>query len=477
MSKSVLGLDVRDDSISAVLVKAGLKGAWVEAYTRVRISGGESENGLSESLGRVMQAISPSGNICVCGFPADRASFRNIQVPLKGPKKIRQILPFELEPTLPFAVDDLVIDFQTIDAEHSNSTEILASAVRTEDLKPLLELLHQYGADPETLTISGYAAALCIGNTPNIPKNWLLIDLDKEKTALYAASNGKICLIRSFPAGMDAARLNDMMHQTGTAFEGLFHREFRPETVFISGAGIPEGDFERMLETLSGFKVQRLDLLQEKNIRLAATTDLLWAPEEMNGALGLALLGMEGFGALNFRKGALAARKQWEEHKRGFVRTGILAAVALVLALSNFILDSYSMEKRVAELDKRIVETFKAAFPDVGRIVDPLQQMRGKIQELQKTAPAPGDNPKTIRVVDLLNAISINIPSEIDVEIEKLVMGPESTQVSGNTDTFNSVDEIKNRLEKSGVFRRVVIGSANMEKSGNRVNFNLNLQF
>jgi hypothetical protein len=275
---------------------------------------------------------------------------------------------------------------------------------------------------------------------------------------------------------MDAARLNEMMHQTGIAVEELFHREFLPEIVFVSGSGIPDGDFEKALEKLSGFTVRRLNLLQEKNVRLGGTANVPWKPEEMNGALGLALLGMEGFGTLNFRKGALAARNQWEEHKRGFVKTGVLAAVALILGFSNFILDSYSMEKRVAALDKQIVETFKATFPDVARIVDPLQQMRGKIQELQKTAPAPGDNPKSIRVVDLLNEISKNIPSEIDIEIEKLVMGPESTQVSGNTDTFNSVDEIKNRLEKSGVFRRVVIGSANMEKSGNRVNFNLNLQ-
>jgi len=45
--------------------------------------------------------------------------------------------------------------------------------------------------------------------------------------------------------------------------------------------------------------------------------------------------------------------------------------------------------------------------------------------------------------------------------------------ISGNTDTFNAVDNIKNRLEKSDLFKKIIISSANIDKSDNRVRFKL----
>jgi hypothetical protein len=47
--------------------------------------------------------------------------------------------------------------------------------------------------------------------------------------------------------------------------------------------------------------------------------------------------------------------------------------------------------------------------------------------------------------------------------------------ISGDTDTFNSVDGIKNGLEKSNLFKKVVISSANINKSDNRVRFKLKI--
>ncbi len=82
-----------------------------------------------------------------------------------------------------------------------------------------------------------------------------------------------------------------------------------------------------------------------------------------------------------------------------------------------------------------------------------------------------------VRVIDVLDALSQQIPSSIDVDISRMVVGIDNVVLSGNTDTFNTVDDMKGRLENAEIFSDVTISSADLEKSGKRVRFKLKLDF
>jgi Tfp pilus assembly protein PilN len=99
--------------------------------------------------------------------------------------------------------------------------------------------------------------------------------------------------------------------------------------------------------------------------------------------------------------------------------------------------------------------------------------MRIEIEAANKNALLPGKTDKHIRTIDILNNISKLIPKETDVKLTRLVIGEESVQISGNTDTFNSVDDIKSRLEQVNFFQKITISSANINKSDKRVQFKL----
>jgi type II secretory pathway component PulL len=193
----------------------------------------------------------------------------------------------------------------------------------------------------------------------------------------------------------------------------------------------------------------------------------------MDNAFSLALMEIEGRNGLNFRKGPFAAKKFWEEHKKSLIKTGILVGLVLAVVFFNVALDSYFMGKKLAGLNNQITGVFTSTFPEVKKIVDPLHQMRIKIQDARKNALLTGQTEKNISTIDILNNISKLIPKNIDVNLTRLVIGVESIVISGNTDTFNSVDNIKNRLEKSDLFKKIIISSANIDKSDNRVRFKL----
>ena len=56
MSRKILGLDIRYDTISAVIVKSGMSGSWIESYARVPIS--VKETSFEEELKRSLKTRS-----------------------------------------------------------------------------------------------------------------------------------------------------------------------------------------------------------------------------------------------------------------------------------------------------------------------------------------------------------------------------------------------------------------------------------
>ena len=59
------------------------------------------------------------------------------------------------------------------------------------------------------------------------------------------------------------------------------------------------------------------------------------------------------------------------------------------------------------------------------------------------------------------------------MEFTQFVRGDENILISGDTDTFNAVDEIKGKLEKSKLLKNITINSANLDAASNRVQFKL----
>jgi len=480
MSRKILGLDIRPDAVSAVLINSSIKGTVIEAHGRVPLSGRkEDRNGLSASLETIEQKMDISDSICVASFPADEISFRNIQVPFKGQKKIKKILPYELEPTLPIPVEDLIIDFIHLEIpDHINAKNLITAAVEKSKLQSFLETLAAFNIEPEIVTVGGYPTAFSLANFLDSHKNWLFIDIDNNKSTIFIISSGRICLIRSFTIRSSARSykiksLCGNIRRTLYALEETLGSDFEPDGGFITGCGIDDLGFDKDMEQALGFSIERVDMLRFAGILKQQPSPPSWVPFLMDNALSLALMEIEGTKGFNFRKGPFALKKFWAENKKNLIQTGVIFAMVLLLGWFNVFLDSYFMQKRLARLNRQITGIFTSTFPEVKNIVDPVQQMKIKIQQARKNALLPGDTEKQIRAIDILNTISKAIPKDMDVIFTRFIMGSESVNISGDTDSFNSVDNIKSNLEKSDIFKKIDISAANIDKLDKRVRFKL----
>ncbi len=479
MSRKILGLDIRSDHVSAVLVKSSLRETRVAASMSVAVhSDGQEPGGLHAALETIAAAMDLTGADCAAAIPAALFSCRTLFVPFANAKKIRMVLPFELEPSLPHSAEDLTIDFTVIaDTPPGEQTEVLVAALEKARLAPFIADLTASGLEPERVTLGGLATAVWIGRTAEPPGTAALcLDLGEASGALFAVTAAQLRLVRSFPLTADpAARhrvLRSILRTTIGALEEKGIAAEPPVPLFVTGSGSRKTSMESLAAGLP-VALQTADLARRIGVRAEVGELEDWDPAVMDGALALALAEIEGIECMNFHRGQFLGRKIFSRYREQLTRTGALAAAVLLLMFGSVLVQSHLYQRRLAALDQQMAEIFRQTFPDVKKVADPFQQMQINLQGLRKSIPNAGEAATEVRSIDVLKNISESIPDEISVVFERMVIGADSVLISGTTAAFNSVDDIKGRLERIAGFKKVTISSANTDRSGKEVNFQI----
>ena len=104
----------------------------------------------------------------------------------------------------------------------------------------------------------------------------------------------------------------------------------------------------------------------------------------MNTAMGLATVEILGLRTINFLGEHSIVRRYWEEYKNDFIKTGLIAAFVFVLLMFNVLFEAHFLQKEVNQLNRRIAFIFQSTFPEIGKIIDPVAQMRTLVRQEQE---------------------------------------------------------------------------------------------
>ncbi|MDX9786031.1 MAG: type II secretion system protein GspL [Desulfobacterales bacterium] len=479
MSRKYLGLDIQEDALSAVLLQSGLKTRLIESCIQIPLPAAESfpEN-IQEAFKTLVAAMPLDGPVTTLSIPIQYVTCRNLDVPFSDSKKIRQVLPFELEPRLPFPVEDLVIDFQKVKTT-GDITRILAVAAEVFRIKPLLDIPVGYQLDPETVLPGAYGVGCWLSGQTYMPEDWILLDVSNQRCGMVVVCKRTICLLRSFPVLLSSPNaftaIGGHIQQTMTAMDGILQTAYLPTRLVLTGAGAENDTLHACLSEKFGISVQKLNLLEELNLTQALPSTN--SPHRMNNALAGALIAADGYrGGLNLRQGVLAAKSRLYEYKSLIFRTCILGALAIICALAGILSDIFILEGKANQLTAQVTTLFKSTLPNIQKIVDPVHQLTMEIEAIKKKALTPEISHHYLPAIDMLLYLSREIPETLDVHFTSLVAGDQSLLISGTTDSFNAVNEMTQKIEKNPVFKSIKINSANMDPNGNRVRFKIRVQ-
>jgi general secretion pathway protein L len=474
MPDKVLGLDIQKDTVNAVLVKASFRNPQIISFSSIPFQDAEDEDqdDWELTIDELKKTVNFTGAIPVAAFPASDASFRNIRVPFKDPKKIRQVLPFELEPLMIKPLDEGIIDFQIV--EKGDETTLIACMADLFIMHAFWGRIKKFDIEPEFIPIEGVSTVLCLLDDQQIPDDFIFVDFQWTQSIVVFIAQKNIAFIRriEYPESSNAEKiLIQSIQQTLIHYSENNDPEYLPEHLIMTGARLGEADIEALEEQLE-MDIQETDLVERLSIKMDKAISENWNGNIMDHSLALALVQNRGNTSFNLRQGPYAIKRRWQEYKNEIINTLLWLFILALGFASNMFIDNKILEKQDRQLTSEVKQIFQQALPGEN-ISNPVQQIKNKIDELKSSFMVPGDQQSTLSVIDSINLISSVIESNIDVLFTRLVVEGNDIHISGKTDAFNSVDIMKNKLENARQIQSVSVTSSKKERRGDKIAFKL----
>ncbi len=170
----------------------------------------ETESGLPQET-RIINALrslalklGPYDELC-CVIPSSMVIFKELTLPFIGLKKIKMVVPFEVESLLPFTLDSAVIDcIVTHQDMQLKQTDVLIAAVKRDLIETYRRYFELAEMPLQKLSIDLFELyGLYSFATPKETQNTIaLIDLADQTTRIGVTSNRQLKHVRALPKGI-----------------------------------------------------------------------------------------------------------------------------------------------------------------------------------------------------------------------------------------------------------------------------------
>jgi general secretion pathway protein L len=506
--KNVLGLDLGSHSLKAVELRQTLRG--VEVAQMRMLPRTDPDTPLPELVRAFVETHAFSTAHVVSALPGDRVVSRRLEFPFREQRRLAQAVPFELESSVPYELDDYVIDWDLANDERGRA-EVLAAIAPRAEVSAAIETLRGAGFEPRTLESEGPVLANLCG-TFDLSGTRLLVDLGHRKSTFCLIVGGRAAAARALPLG-GAALTEAIARDRGLApadaerakcEQGVFggrlsssSASFRLldrlarelvrtlgsiEPIVSRGQPVSEitmlggsAQLERLDEFLSercGVPVRRLGLPADPASGLAAGgSPLLFAP-----AIALALRGTpRARTRLDFRQDEFAVRLDLSGLRRQFGPTGILAAVAMGLATLSFATGVFVDSRRASELERQVAQLYGEALPGQTPSGSPVAGLREAVQSAHDRAEFLGVYRGNLSALDLLAEVSRHIPADLKISVEEISIDRQTIRIRCNTESFGAADRIRAELARFATFAQANIGSIERDPRTGATRFNVTI--
>lgn len=499
MPQRVLALDITDADIKAALVETSFRDYRVTGFYRDTLSAANGTR--EEQIRRFLERHSLAGDTILTGLPGESVTWRTFFLPFRDRKRLLQTIPFELESQVPFGLDEVVVDHYVVNRDRSGTT-VLAALVLKRDLERHLEVLQAAGVDPKVVDVGPLASLNTLSLVPDLPPTFAFLDCNERSCTVALYRNKQLVGLRMLTVVQPPHHVNGSLAadhvDESTNGSGNGHAaaagavpsvsmltEIHWTLMALNGAPLDEalpcyvaGDLgavnvdARDLEATLGVKVRALDRMALRGLEPGAGRNAAG----FSTSLGLALREVapgEAVG-VNFRRGEFTYHAAEEEIRRRWRATGTLLIVVVALGLGWLYMDYRHKAGQVASIDRQIRRVVEATLPDVpisapkAQLAEEIEGLQQRLTLLHSAVPASGATS-----IDILRAISAAIPTKIRIDCDDYTLDPDSARARCNTDTFESVDAIKQHLVTTGYFGSVEVKDVKAAKDGAGVDFRL----
>lgn len=501
-SKRIVGIDIGKADISATVVKVAGSSFIIEQTIEIGLEPNNGNDNTERTVATLKQIMTNVGKVqeVRTALPSSVVVFKELKLPFISHEKIKLIVNFEVEPLLPFSLQDAVVDFIiTKQNLEEQSSQVLVAAVQKQHIIKHLELFSLAGITSDLVTVDLFALYALYQAIPEYAQSQAtiaLIDLGLSATRIIYIDNGQLRLIRTLPKGMihlaksvgDALgitvgqAMEHMMRfgisitdwpeygQAMTASSTAFWEDIRFTLTSFTLQGKPEHAIKKLLllgpgaqlkglcpfvselitipcEIFETQKINNIPHVQIKNNQVVPQSCI------MSTAIALPLPLTEQF---NLRKGEL------EVSNRALLYAQCITALALIgLLFGSLIAYSYvqtsRLEKEIASSEEQAVDALKDKFKNVipeetTELEEALQKAQEEVAAEEKTWFAfSSQSPKLF--LKYLSELTSHIDKEsLELVLEKITIADGVMTLKGSVKDFPALTTLQRELKQSPLF-------------------------
>lgn len=207
-SKYIVGLDINKHVIYATYLSLYANTIAIKSFLEEPIEAGTQENYAQRVSGAILAILSRIAyyDVIHTSISSSSVIIKTLVLPFTSYEKIKMVIDYEMEPSLPFSLQDAVVDFIINHVDHVNNTaEVLAVAVQKTVINEHMQLFEHAAKSPACITvdmIALYNIYLHIPSYKAAQNSVALIDMRSNSTRIIYIKNNQLKLLRSIPDGI-----------------------------------------------------------------------------------------------------------------------------------------------------------------------------------------------------------------------------------------------------------------------------------
>jgi type IV pilus assembly protein PilM len=170
----------------------------------------------AEALRSLLKEAKMRTRKCVFGVPGQSVFVRNRQLPPVPEHKLTQIVRYEVQQQIPFALDQIALDYGVLDRTEAGGYEVMMAAIKVDVVEKHLEVLRQAKVSAEIVDICPMAAYNWLKHTGEFGDQGecvALVDFGAATTDIVIERGNKMRFTRSLNSGG-----NDITSAISSAF-------------------------------------------------------------------------------------------------------------------------------------------------------------------------------------------------------------------------------------------------------------------
>lgn len=203
-TRRIVAFEVRNHAVFATVIRTHRNKRSIQKFLEKSYNAQEADS-LHDALVWLVKNIGPY-DVAYVALSSSLAIFKTMELPFTSLEKVKLVMPFEIEPLLPFSLQEAAIDAVINRTDSVTKTsEVFVVAIKRSTLDAALQPFIQAGIRPQKVTIGALELYgfmqdnNVLATTQGVS---CIIDIDQDKTTVLLLVQGKLHNIRVLPTGI-----------------------------------------------------------------------------------------------------------------------------------------------------------------------------------------------------------------------------------------------------------------------------------